>query len=1215
MPGDPRVQELLEEILDSERTPEEVCRDCPELLPLVRERLSRLREVEAQVDAMFPTPGSSPSPADPLEAVPPQIPGYEVQAILGRGGMGVVYKARDLRLNRPVALKMLLAGSHSRPEEIERFLRGAEAKASLRHSNIVQVHDVGDLDGRSYCIMEYVEGGNLAQKISGVPLPARHAAELLTSLAEAVQAAHQGGIIHRDLKPANVLLTAEGTLKVTDFGLARRMDDPSGLTQSGATLGTPSYMAPEQAEGKTHAIGPAADIYALGAILYEMLTGRPPFQAATSSATLQQIISEDPVPPSRLNSQVPRDLETICLKCLQKEPQRRYSSAAALAEDLGRYRRGETIAARPVGRLGRAARWVRRRPTAAALAVALVASTLLALALVGVWLWVNGQRTATRRAASEDIREATRLERESDLAGARAALERARGRLGTEGPGEWLDRLDRVSRNLGLVARLDTIRLERAIVVRGRFNRARSDRDYEEAFREAGLGHVHENPATVADRVKGSPVRGTLVAALDDWAVNTADERRRDWLLEVARIADPDPWRDRVRDPKTWKDRAMLVELARSAPVKDQSLQLLVALGERLQADRGDREAVAFLLRVQREHPDDFYANFMLGNALCVSGENGDAVGFLRAAMALRPGAVVVSYSLADTLKRLGRTDEAIDYLKQAIRIDPKHAWNHNALGIILRENGRLVEAIDQFQRGLALTPLSANLRVNLGIALKEKGQPDEAFVEFQRAVLLDPGMATAHANLALALEDKGRLDEAIDHYRTAALLDPNQASTHYNLGRALQVRGRLDEAIDHLRQAVSLAPNWAMAHGVLGDLLKARGQSNEAIEEFRKAIAVNPKDAESRESLRASLISQGQWDEVRLDWKKEIAANPSEHDACFGYAELCLFLGDEEEYRRHRRDLLARFGDATDPFVAERVGKACLLSPPSEDELRRAFALTDRAVAAGSTGREWAYPYFLFARGLAEYRLGHFESAITSMEGPAASVMGPSPRLVLAMARHRLGQKDRALRTLAEAVLSFDWSPAKAESRDLWFAHVLRREAEAMILPNLPAFLEGRCQPRDTDERLALLGVCQFKDLRGATARLYAGAFAADPSLAEDLKAGCRYAAACAAAVAGCGGGADAPWLGEQERTQFRQQAREWLRADLDALAARLRGDPAPDRAMVKDSLRRWRESSDLAGLRDPDAMIKLPPAERSECLSLWNDFNLLFDRASSPR
>src|SRR3954463_2958746 len=243
MPGDPRVKRLLEEILESDRTPEEVCQAFPELLTEVRHRLRRVRALESEVEALFPTPGRAPSPGDPPDGRPPQLPGYDVQSILGRGGMGVVYKARHRRLNRLVALKMLIGGAHAGPPERARFQREAEAVANLRHANIVAVYDVGDHEGCPYFTMELLEGGNLAQALAGTPQPARQAAALLITLAEAVQAAHQAGIVHRDLKPANILLTAEGTPKVADFGLARSFEEETVLTLSGARIGTPSYMA------------------------------------------------------------------------------------------------------------------------------------------------------------------------------------------------------------------------------------------------------------------------------------------------------------------------------------------------------------------------------------------------------------------------------------------------------------------------------------------------------------------------------------------------------------------------------------------------------------------------------------------------------------------------------------------------------------------------------------------------------------------------------------------------------------------------------------------------------------------------------------------------------------------------------------------------------------------------------------------------------------
>jgi serine/threonine-protein kinase len=382
MDGDPRVRQLLEELLDSELTPEEVCRHCPELLPVVHRRWQRKRACDAQLDALFLareslSPLSNLSPTLPSVELP-RIPGYEILEVVGRGGMGIVYKAWHVRLDRPVALKMLLTGAHASRDSRERLQREAKVGAGLRHPNIVQVHDMGDQDGLPYFTMEFVEGGTLAQKLAGMPQPPRQAAALLATLAEAVQAAHRCGIVHRDLKPANVLLTPDGTPKICDLGLARRLDGEAGLTWIGTTVGTPSYMAPEQAEARPQTLGPAVDIHALGAILYELLTGRPPFRAATAEETVRQVISQEPIPPSWLNGEVPRDLETICLKCLHKEPHLRYASAVALAADLHHFLGGEAIAARPEGRLARLVRRVRLRP---------VQSTLVAVALLGGGLW------------------------------------------------------------------------------------------------------------------------------------------------------------------------------------------------------------------------------------------------------------------------------------------------------------------------------------------------------------------------------------------------------------------------------------------------------------------------------------------------------------------------------------------------------------------------------------------------------------------------------------------------------------------------------------------------------------------------------------------------------------------------------------------------------------------------------------------------------------
>jgi hypothetical protein len=312
--------------------------------------------------------------------------------------MGVVYRARQTALKRVVALKMILAGAHAGPDDLARFRTEAEAAARMQHPNIVQIYEVGERDGRPYFSMEFVEGGCLATRLDGRPWDSREAAALVEVLAQTMHYAHERGVVHRDLKPANILLALAGgpdssapgparsrgfIPKIADFGLAKRLEEGMSLTQTGAVLGTPSYMAPEQATGRSRAIGPATDVYALGAVCYELLAGRPPFQAATRLDTVLQVLSEEPVPPRQPNPRVDPDLELICLKCLAKDPHERYASAAALAEDLNRFLAGDhPVHAHPLDEWELAVRWARKFWITAILTVVAV-SLMLLVYLVG----------------------------------------------------------------------------------------------------------------------------------------------------------------------------------------------------------------------------------------------------------------------------------------------------------------------------------------------------------------------------------------------------------------------------------------------------------------------------------------------------------------------------------------------------------------------------------------------------------------------------------------------------------------------------------------------------------------------------------------------------------------------------------------------------------------------------------------------------------------
>jgi tRNA A-37 threonylcarbamoyl transferase component Bud32 len=305
---------------------------------------------------------------------------YELLEEIARGGMGVVYRARQSSLKRIVAVKMIRSGEFAGEAEVKRFRAEAEAAANLKHPNIVAIHEIGEHEGRHYFSMDYIEGKNLAQVCGGQPVAARQAAEWLKAIAEAVQFAHQRGVLHRDLKPQNILVDAEGRPHVTDFGLAKDLHADSGVTQTGAVMGSPSYMAPEQARGRNDLVGPASDVYSLGAVLYELLTGRAPFRGGSAMETLQRVANDEPARPRSLNQDAPADLETICLKCLEKEPVRRYPTARALAEDVGRFLAGEPIQAQPASVARRVMSWARRHPAVLAGAAALVMFALAGFA-------------------------------------------------------------------------------------------------------------------------------------------------------------------------------------------------------------------------------------------------------------------------------------------------------------------------------------------------------------------------------------------------------------------------------------------------------------------------------------------------------------------------------------------------------------------------------------------------------------------------------------------------------------------------------------------------------------------------------------------------------------------------------------------------------------------------------------------------------------------
>jgi serine/threonine-protein kinase len=1167
MAGNPRVLGLLEEILDEGKTPEEVCRGCPELLSEVRKRWLEFRVIDEHVVALLPglrtTPGGN--PIAPLLTAPDllQIPGYEVQAVLGRGGMGVVYKARQRVLDREVAVKMLATGPFAGPQELGRFRRETAALASLRHPNIVQVFDAGDAEGCPYFAMEFVEGGSLARQLAGTPQPARRAAGLLATLAGAVQVAHEAGIVHRDLKPANVLLTADGTPKVSDFGLARPLAGGEGLTRSGAAVGTPSYMSPEQAEGKPGTIGAATDVYSLGAILYECLTGRPPFRGESDLVTVYQVVTQEPVPPSRLNPGVPRDLETICLKCLHKQPPGRYPSAAALAEDLHRFGRGDPIAARPAGRLERLARRARRRPATTGLSAAV--ALLVLVAAVGTGLQYRQWATARDRRAQTDREVRGILERARDLrAGAweaqdltqlTAVLAEANravdvARSGATGADVWREaetfradadeKLTRTKSNAALrEAVLDLTRLPRGGTPEpdraGRTTaRAQTevDEEYAAAFRQWGLDvdHTPEDEAAAKLGAEPDAVVTEFIAALDGW------------MLERRRLGRPEgEWRRLFR------------------------------VANRL--DRGERRRWLRSLLVGEAPPRAASVAALAGPGISwpalwvlACGDAWQQLRSVRGEIDPRTDPAPTVMLLAQTYVAVGDPAWAEKVLREAVAARPDQAMLLDAIAKLLEFRGpaRRGKAIEYYRAARALQP---RLGISLCAALILDRRENEAEEVLRDLLRRQPERPTLHNLLGICLDLQNKPAAAEAAYRAAIALAPDYASAHSNLGLCLADQHRYEAAERAAREAIDRRPNWSDGHFFLGDILAREGKHAEAEEAFSAVIARQSDRADAHYNLGNALTAQAKHAEAEAAYRRAIDFKPDFGPA---YNNLGMSLNRQR-----------------------KTGAA--------DAFRRAVSLApDFAVAHNNLG-------------MTQAEQGKYREAETAYR--CAIAAAPAFSIAHFNLAHAVGEQGRFDEALAIANKGNDLLPAKSPLRAMARPLLLRYQRCLDLEARLPAVLRGADQPANPAEITDFAEVCLLKKCGAAAARLYGEAFAKDPKLAEDVPAGRRYNAACACALAGCERGKDADRLDAREHVRLRRQALAWLHQDLAWWAQAIERGNAQTRARLLQKVSAWRTDDDLAGLRDPEAIAALSPEERRDCLDLWDEVTAVISRAQSTR
>jgi serine/threonine protein kinase/Flp pilus assembly protein TadD len=849
------------------------------------------------------------------------VPGYDILEELGRGGMGVVYKARQRRLQRLVALKMVLAGAHVGAVGLARFRAEAEAVAKLLHSNIVQIYETGEHEGRPYFSLEFVDGGSLDQRMRESPTTPRAAARLVETLARTMDVAHQRGIVHRDLKPANILLAKLGnqssvlrqretdstslpanhwsrttTPKIADFGLAKRVDEESSQTQSGTILGTPSYMAPEQAGGKNKEIGPAVDIYSLGAILYELLVGRPPFKAGSPIDTVRQVIEQEPVPPRQLEPRVPPDLETICLKCLEKDPLRRFGTAGDLAEDLRRFLEGEPILARPTPTWERAWKWGKRRPYAVAI-MGLTAAILVGAGLFIVWhnVSLRGQLDIARteeRMARQREHDAVETQRQSAIKQEGQKLfDSARVAVAAR---DWSS------------ARLD---LEKALTTIGYNPRMDDLREPAQALlrkAEQELGIEADRRASQTRYQKFTSTRdeahflGTLYTGMD-FAANLEAARTSvhaalavyDVLADGKAQPKLDAYLSSAQKSEIQGDCYQLLLIlaeteAQSAAIAKPPLSekyLRKALGVLDQARRFGEPSRAFHLRRAR------YLNMLDAHAEVNQAE--------QAAKLAGLDRVLDHFLMADELYRCEKFGEAIHEFEQVLASKPGHFWAQYINAICLLRTGRPAEARTLLSACLAQRSDFAWLYLLQGFAQEELQAWDAAESDFQKASQLpldDNARYVLFVSRGVLRIRQERFKEAVADLKLAIELKPKAYQAYVNLAQAYRRLDKPDLALKQLNRAVQLEPALAHVYRLRAKLYLERNEPLLALDNFNEAIR--------RENTNSPYRVDDHVERGRLLLSK---SNPKEALACVD-AALAL-QKDHLPAQRIRAECLFRLG------------------------------------------------------------------------------------------------------------------------------------------------------------------------------------------------------------------------------------------------------------------------------------------------------------------
>jgi eukaryotic-like serine/threonine-protein kinase len=1132
----------------------EVCREMVE--PPSQSRLS----LDNASDERTPWSGSLEAETWLPTACPPASDSrYQLLHEVGHGGIGVVFRGRDRLLGREVAVKVLHAAHQGKHETRRRFIEEARVGSRLQHPAIVPVYEMGAFeDERPFFTMKLVEGRTLAALLRNRPDPKHDLSRWLGVFGQVCQAmdyAHVQGIVHRDLKPGNIMVGLFGEVQVMDWGFAKQLlgakswddaavdeadstlteDEDSSprrspeTTRSGVVMGTPSYMPPEQARGEIHRIDPRADVFALGAILCEILTGKPPYQGANAEEICRKAVQGDLRDPfARLDAcGADADLCDLAKRCLAADYRERLPDAGIVMRNFSAYlssaqerlRQAQLARAAAEARVDEAVAKVKAERHARRLTLALAAAVVVFLVLGGVgWWWRQHvyQAEEARQATADTKAEAALAEavhalERGDWQQARVAAFRARDLLESGGNPRRKQQGEELLADLELAARIDENRRLQGVYdfASAGFTREKALPHYKEAFERYDVA-IGTDPAQVAARLaqRPGPIREAILAGLDNWWMIAAsrDTATYQWLDSVLKQVDADVWRTQVRQAIHQRDRNRLVELARRPEVKHQPPSAITLLAASLIECKFFEEAITFLRPAQQRHPADFWINLDLAHALMLREppDYAEALRYYLVVRAVRP--------------------EASVHLNLSFLFSKQQDWD----GVIIAA-----------RKALELTPEKEHLYraqayTNLGNGLANKGDYAGARVAYTQAMMLDSALPQPQTGLGFLFFCDREIDHSIAAYEHALKLSEQ-------VGQAGKDRQGTGLSRDDL----------VTVHLALGNSWAAKKNVPQALAAFEQVIRLNPKFARAYCNRGHMLILSKRYDEALAAYEHAARLDPAMEDAHRGQGSCWQLKGCPER--------------AIAPFL-------------------RTIELNDKSVEGHHN-----LGLIFYGRGERDKAIIHYRKALQIKPDLAPAHCG------LADALLKQGALAEALAHLVEAnKFGAAYSDVSAHTAQ-WVKQVERLIA---VEAKLPGILSGEDKPASAYEELELAVVCDLKGLHRTSARLFASAFQSRPALATTMKLGYRYQAACVAAKASCSP-THFPW-DAVDRSHWRRQALDWLRADMAQMARGL--EQSPDtRKSVRDTLQRWQKEKVLACLREPEALAKLPASDRAECLKFW--------------